>query len=174
MSKVIIAFGSFAAGILFMLVFGSPHTSTVVQTSPELAEEPSPPISSGGSGIERPELIPTVPGLGDTTFQEESFSSTGQQLDGLHCENCSFNNVTFVYGGGAYNLPQARPSDSRVVLIGAAANTFKLLVVLKVCSPQELSPSPSWLSEPDPKIPISMPTDLKGETLNLISLGESK
>jgi hypothetical protein len=53
-------------------------------------------------------------------------------LDGLSCKDCTFQNVTLEYSGGAYSLINCRFSKPvRVVLKGAAANTIGLLAFIE-------------------------------------------
>jgi len=64
-------------------------------------------------------------------FEDFTFASVGQPLDGLDCRGCKFNNVTLRYSGGAYNLDNAQFSGTtRLVLEGAAANTLAFLKLL--------------------------------------------
>lgn len=169
-----IAVGSFFAGVLFMFALGSPHTSIVVHPSSASAEGPLPSPPSGPGVILRG-LTPAVPELNSIVLRGVTFSGSRQQLDGLHCENCFFNGVTLVYGGGKYQLPGATiQGRTRYELIGAASNTYQLLLRTGTCKVQEPPPQAPWLTNPNPKIPISIPTEVKDKPIDLIGLGKEK
>lgn len=108
MSKVTVALGSFVIGACFALFVGR-YTSTIVQ--PVFAQ-----VTVRGAE-------PIIPPLIDVKNKGGKVSDEAQQLDGLDCEDCSYNNVKFVYSGGAVNLVNPHLSGkTSLELRGAAAN----------------------------------------------------
>jgi len=90
-------------------------------------------MSNFGAGIALPDAIPKVLPLEDNPIiKTTTFGDLGkQQLDGLDCRDCKFNNAGLVYGGGSWNLKNPTLSGTTTVsLVGAAANTLALLKFL--------------------------------------------
>jgi hypothetical protein len=74
--------------------------------------------------------IPVVPDIVKTPIFDQMEVSAGgvQALDSLDCRNCSFEDATLTYGGGAFNLVGLKTSGTTTVkLTGAAANTYAFL-----------------------------------------------
>lgn len=117
MRSVTLAFGSFVAGAIsmFLMLSGS-HTSTFVQ-----------PVLAQGSFITMPGLIPVVPPFTPVVLQRNNVSGYVVQLDGLNVDDCTFDNVRFEYGGGAFRLNNIHISGNTLLTLkGAAMNTFLL------------------------------------------------
>jgi hypothetical protein len=58
-----------------------------------------------------------------------------QPLDGIDCKACTIDAPAITYGGGEFELKDARVRpDVTLILKGAAANTYRLLLVLGVIS----------------------------------------
>jgi hypothetical protein len=135
MSKVIVALGSVCVSVF---LFGS-QTSIFAQPS-----SPSP----GGSSIIDMGSVPPVPSLPKILQQGIEMRNGLQKLDGLNCEGCTFENVTFVYGGGPFRLEKCHFGGTiRFVLQGAAAN---VVAVTKLAEDVAASMAPSGPS-PRPK-----------------------
>jgi hypothetical protein len=125
MSKIALAVGSFIVGACSILLLGS-HTSISAQPPQSVPSQPRSTI------VNISDAIPAVPALRHIVFTKGAFTGGTQQLDGLECESCLFDNVTFTYGGGAVRL--VNPSISgpiRVELTGAAANTVAVIQYLQ-------------------------------------------
>ena len=120
MSKVTLAFGSFIVGaICGSFALSLIHTSTRVQAS----QAPTLPAST----LSMPAAIPVVPPL-QYFGHGDSVGGAVQQLDGFSCEDCTITAGVLTYGGGAFSFPNAKlPRNVRVILTGAALNTFTLL-----------------------------------------------
>jgi hypothetical protein len=154
MSKVTVALGSFAAGVVVMFLLGN-HTSIFVQSA---LAQPKGMVVRGAE--------PAVPPLGGKVSSSE-FENVTKPLDGLHCSNCIFKNVTFEYSGGSYKLVNAAFSGSiRIDFKGAAANTVVLLDFLKSLNagnkPQPLEPNAPLFRTAD---------NVQATKVDLISLG---
>jgi hypothetical protein len=117
MSKSIPVVAAFASGVLSALVIVSGiHTSTWAQT-----------------GLSLPDTIPIAKELfGPTLHNMVVTGNLVQQLDGLNCANCVFDNAVLTYGGGALNLthPTFR-KGIRIHLTGAAANTLVVVALVQ-------------------------------------------
>jgi hypothetical protein len=163
MSKVTLAFGSFVVGLCIgSLIFGS-HTVTFAQAPAAPPPPQNPPshrmifkgggakgAGPGGTGVKMPGTIPTFIPLEQTPiFEDFTFSDESQDLDGIECTGCTFNNVTLRYSGGAYKLANATfTGTTRVELRGAAANTIAFLPLLQaIASGQRAEP-------PNPNRPV--------------------
>lgn len=113
MSKVMLALGSFifGASVMFLILSGN-HTSTLAHAA--------------APGVALPkDLIPVVPALRGTSLKDAHVDNVVQQLDGLECERCSFNNAALEYSGGPVRLANMSVSgNTRLKLKGAAANTI--------------------------------------------------
>jgi hypothetical protein len=154
MSKVTVALGSFAVGVVVMFLLGN-HASIFVQSAS------AQPKGMVGRGAE-----PAVPPLGGNVSSSK-FENVTKLLDGLHCRDCVFKNVTFEYSGGPYNLVNAAFSGSiRINFKGAAADTVVLLDFLKSLNagnkPQPLQPDAPLFRTAD---------NVQATTVDLISLG---
>ena len=105
-----------------MFSFGN-HTSTVRQAGLAFAQPDAPHLGNRFTPI-----VPEPPRMiADANIMEEQVVD----LDGMNISNSTFNDVTFVYGGGAYNLVNAKLTGAvDVKLIGAAANTAQFLTML--------------------------------------------
>jgi hypothetical protein len=140
MSKAALMFLSFVAGACcaFALPIGSHALAARVQ-----AQEPKSMV------IHR--AVPAVPPILIHLNGFSSLSKAEQPLDGLDCKNCSFDNATFTYGGGSYQLTNCRFSGTTSVkLTGAAANALTFLSLLKAIGNNE------HLSIPRSDAPIEM------------------
>jgi len=116
MSRITLAFGSFAVGLLLGSMFLGSHTST-------LAQEPSHTIGVGGGGV------PVVPPISQhfTDFGVAG-SVMAFNVDGAECVRCTFNSPVLRYGGGNFQFTDFSFSGPvRVELTGAAKNTFVFL-----------------------------------------------
>jgi hypothetical protein len=148
MSKIVIACISFAAGVIITIgalrieVVLAQSSERIPDTDPEGHRRPvldhigivGPPgsVSAGtgvGMGMAGLEDIPKFEPL--TTrpiFKNSTFTDEGQVLDGLDCRSCAFKDARLVYGGGPFNLEDARFSGKvSLQLTGAAANTVAML-----------------------------------------------
>lgn len=106
---------SFVLGAICMFFMGN-HTSIFVRTaSAQVNNSPS---------------IPIVPPIRSIVVNHQTQIGGEYLLDGIHTENSNFDNVTFVYGGGAYDLKGSRLAIKELKFIGAAANTVQLLAEL--------------------------------------------
>ena len=144
MSKVAVALGSFIVGACsaFFALPGS-HTSILAQAPP-----PTRPPASKLRLIVDEHAFPGVRPI-SMILTDIPFSETTQQLDGVDCVRCTFNDVTLEYGGGSYKFTESRFSGPiRVEFKGAAANTLALLQVLQSLAAGS-QPKP-----PTPKAPI--------------------
>lgn len=113
MSKVMLSLGSIIVGasLMFFMLSGN-HTSMAAQ---------------GGIGIEGE--VPIVPSR-LFVVKGSVFADEPQQLDGLDCTDCTFDNVRLTYGGGEVRLRNAKfVGTTRVVLTGAARNAFAVMVL---------------------------------------------
>jgi hypothetical protein len=130
MSKVMLALGSFIVGACCAsaISFGI-QTSTWAQVGPPLGS------------------VPVVPALKESVLEDSIMrNSSGQQLDGLECMNCVFDNVGFTYSGGAFRLVNPRfINGMRIHFGGAAANTAVVLALLQALNnPQRPVPPPAF------------------------------
>ena len=136
MSRSPVALGSLIL-ISLVGVFGQ-DTATLGQSSPS---------APTGKGIEL-KREPIVPSLSSITERGITLRNAVQPLDGLNCENCTFENVTFEYSGGAYRLVGCTFHGTiRVGFKGAAANTLALLAIVEATRapkpPSGPSPGPT-------------------------------
>jgi hypothetical protein len=132
-------------------------------------------VGYGGTGVVISGALPVFRPLESTPiFEDFSIISTSQPLDGLDCRRCEFANVTLRYGGGAYNLENAKFSGTTTLVFeGAAANTvafLKLIDGLSVVAPppslpadkpvekkSTIPPTPANPKKPVPKIDFTAP-----------------
>jgi hypothetical protein len=133
MSRVTVAVGSFIAGVsstlLFLALSGS-HTST-------LAQEPR---RSGFEITGQEPIVKPLPGIAFT--RGKLYGPIEQSLDGLNCDSCLFDNVSFTYAGGAARIINPKFSGTtRLVLKGAAANTMATVAFLQAMLQNQQPPA---------------------------------
>jgi hypothetical protein len=138
MSKVMVAFVSFALGVLTssLFVLSGSQASTVAQelTQPSGSE----PVMTGGAGV------PVVPPISQ---HFENLGLSGEPLlfgvDGAECDKCVFKGVTFRYGGGNFRFTDFKfSSPIRVEYVGAAANTMRFSYFLQALAARQLPKNP--------------------------------
>ncbi len=152
---------SFTAGVF---VGGINHTSALAQQPPP-AKQPSGTVFVNVEGA-----IPVVPPLRFCCF---TGSATGaldkpiiHRVDGTGCVGCSFTNVKFEYGGGAFRLENAHVSGAITIeLVGAAANTATFLNLFGMLG-CPAHPTPKQF---DPNKPIIKTASLKEPELITVS-----
>jgi hypothetical protein len=150
MSKITLALGSFAVGLLVGSLFLGSHTVTFAQSPPAITPPLAPPrtyaatdltVANFGSvavGLGKEAI---VPGLAPAFLRLHVKGGT-QTLDGLDCDDCDFVDATLKYSGGAVKLKN--PLFSGIVRVepsGAAANTAALLPLLGAIAAGQ-SPNP--------------------------------
>lgn len=162
MSKVTLALGSFVVGLCIgSLMFGN-HAVTFAQ-APSVPPPEKPPshrmifkgggakgAGPGSAGVRVQGTIPTFLPLEQTPiFENFTFFDEAQDLDGIECTRCTFNNVTLRYSGGAYKLTDdIFTGTTRVELGGAAANTISFIALLQaIAAGQKAEP-------PNPNRPV--------------------
>jgi hypothetical protein len=134
MTKVVLALGSFVAGMLSAFLILSGIQTSAWPQSPSATMSPTrPPMT--GRGITTfflsPGLEPKVPGLGPIIGGEDVAPTVFQQLDGLNCSHCTFRTPLLTYGGGAVRLMDAHfEGVATVQFKGPALNTLQLLKML--------------------------------------------
>jgi hypothetical protein len=143
MSKVTVALASFIVGACTMFLFlelSGSHTSTFAQAPNEariLVVEGAEPV------------IPPWRGM---TVEDNVFSGVTQQLDGVSCIDCTFDNATLEYAGGAYALIRPKFSGPiRINFKGAAANAINLQAFLASLNTGRTLP-PATPRQPIPQI----------------------
>lgn len=135
MSKKSIGIGAFMIGTLFGLLSARCLQFVSASTSPSQSEVPTTGrnIFSGSTfigGIKILGAAPEVPPINKTPVFEGAIITSAhlQQLDGLDCRMCTFDNSALVYSGGAFNLKAAKfTGTTHISLAGAAANTVAFL-----------------------------------------------
>jgi hypothetical protein len=167
MSKITLALGSFAVGLLVGSLFLGSHTVTFAQAPSSLPSAPPATArkyqftdvsvsGATGSGIEFGKEA-VVPGLGPALLRLH-VNGGAQVLDGLDCDDCDFIGATLKYAGGAVRLKNPLFSGIvRVELTGAAANTAALLPLLSAIAAGQ-TPNPV-----NPNKPILETASLKAE-----------
>jgi hypothetical protein len=151
MRNVMLAFGSFAFGVLttLLLGFGIPHTSIVRQPvvfaqSNAAPPAPLPPLRNDGLN----QWTPVVPALPNTEDHDNFVTNDHPvtiQLDGKTMANDGFSgDVIFVYGGGEFSVANLKYRTATVTLVGAARNTMTFLGAFgaNVCNANAPKPSP--------------------------------
>jgi len=141
MSKITLAFGSFAAGAFCTLfILSGIHASTWAQSGPVEG------ISTAGG-------MPIVPPIHLVVTNADIGPTQVQTLDGLSCVNCKFSPATVVYGGGAFLFKNTTfgPGHPQLELVGAAANTALVLRIFGFLGNPSASKSPPPTFEP-PKL----------------------
>ena len=110
--------------------------------------------------------VPSAPGLGPEIDGLVVEGKRAHQLDGLACNNCRFNTPTLTYGGGAYKLKNVTfgPGPIRVVLNGAALNTFNLFRLMGYLKRPTPGGPPAGFVKPraetvELKVPLDVTTD---------------
>ena len=140
MSKVMLALGSFIVGACCAsIVSVGIQTSTLAQSSPPSGPVPATVIGNG--------LVAVVPPLSSRSADSTFGGNMTMGLDGLNCEHCTFKNATFIYGGGAFNIPQFTfVGQTTVITKGAAQNTVQLLTLLGMLGqkPAPSGPPPAF------------------------------
>jgi hypothetical protein len=155
MKNLTLALGSFVLGAAFMFLFGN-HTSTVRQAGLAFAQMPAHPVPPAARiGNAFTPIVPPPPrALTDGNVMENQ----RVYLDGLVESNSDLRNVTLVYGGGAYNLRNARVSGPiGFELIGAAANTAQFLSMFGLIG----CPAKQQVPQNNPNAPIMERADLE-------------
>lgn len=136
MSKITLAFGSFIVGLVVGSLLLGIHTVTFAQSNtpppPRIPKVSDMNINSNGSGAPALGLGMQPKILGLAPFVARiGFMNGPQELDGLDCEDCSFQNSTLQYSGGAVHLVRPKFNGKiEVELKGPAANTLALLPFL--------------------------------------------
>jgi hypothetical protein len=127
MSKVTIAFASFALGVLTsFFLFSGNHASILAQASLQAPPTQAPPTSMpsliGGANA------PVVPPIRQhfTDFGAVEIHGFAFDVDGVECVRCVFTNGPVLrYGGGNFQFTDFKFSGPvRFELTGAAANTI--------------------------------------------------
>lgn len=114
MSKITASSLTFLLGALCSFVLN--QTSTLLHAGPFLSF---------------PDAIPRVPPLAGTVT-DSSFANGEQQLDGLDCTRCTFENVVLSCAGGVFRLKDMSIKGRlRVDFKEPAKNTIKLLALLE-------------------------------------------
>jgi hypothetical protein len=122
MSKVRVAFTSFALGVLTsFFVFSGSQISILAQAPPSQPPAPQAPTPMpnivGGRGV------PLVPPIAQH-FTDFGLAVPGMPfgVDGTECVRCVFTGQSFRYGGGSFQFTDFKfPGPVCVELIGAAA-----------------------------------------------------
>ena len=140
MRNVMVAFVSFVAGFLCSPL--SPiHTSTVLHAQ----------------AIQYPGAVPVIPSVPLIVSEENTLNGGGVSLDGFAVRGGVFNNVTFLYGGGAYNLENVSITGKvGINLIGAAANGANLLARFGLIGCPSQNPPATPNPTPKPNTPMTM------------------
>lgn len=131
MRTIALSFGSLIIGLFLGLGI---HTSIWAQS-----------IGGGGSMLGTQQWIPTVPPLRSDITQAGLKMSNGDQiLDGLNCDECTFENVNFVYSGGEFHCKDCTFSGTiNFDLRGAAKNTLVALELAKAIAASRVPPVPT-------------------------------
>ncbi|OLE46561.1 MAG: hypothetical protein AUG46_09245 [Acidobacteria bacterium 13_1_20CM_3_58_11] len=155
MSKVTLAFGSFALGIAttFFALSGSPTlTSAQGRITPQ---QSIPPLAAGGGAG-----IPTVPPIAQhyTDFGV-SATNPAYDVDGSECVRCVFNGPVLRYSGGNFQFTDFSFSGPvRVEFTGAARNTLLFLQFVQGLAagraPKQEMPNTSILKTATVKEPV--------------------
>jgi len=144
MTKLVVALGSLTVGLVIGSLFAGIHTSIEVQ--PVFAQ-----VSAIDVGYKPPEVFPL-------TLAQKGTELTGlnQRLDGLDCEGCVFTNVSFMYGGGAYQLKNCKfLGTTKMVFDGAAQNTLSAIALINTV--EEASRPAPPPKKTDPWLPWAQP-----------------
>jgi hypothetical protein len=144
MSTVTRALGS----LIISVVLGwGLHTSMWAQ-SPPSAPEGGSLTGASGSLSGTAQGVPTVPPLPvGSRHVRVSLSNAVQILDGLNCEECVFEDMTFTYSGGEYQCERCVFLGTiRFDLQGAAQNTLTVLELAKTMAARRV-----------PAVPIPLP-----------------
>jgi hypothetical protein len=146
MRKLTLAVASFVAGVLCAVSLGN-HASTNLQSV--LAAQRK--VFNNGNAV------PVVPPI-SLTEGASRYKGFRFALDGVASSGSSFEDTTFVYGGGAYRLENASVIPPvKIELIGAAGNTATLLAQFGLIGcPSAPKPQP-----PIPNAPVLTNTNIK-------------
>jgi hypothetical protein len=145
MRKSTLALVSFIAGVLCTTVLGN-QASTRLQ--PGVFAQ-----------FKIPGAVPVVPPLRGTVMSDSFVDGTTVFLDGVSDKNSTFNNATFEYGGGAYNLENATIVGAvGIHLVGAANNTATFLKAFGLIG---CPAAPPKIPKPNPNAPMITTTTLE-------------
>jgi hypothetical protein len=138
MRNVMVALVSFVAGFLCSPL--SPiHTSTLLHAQ--------------GATFARAAAVPVIPSLGMVELKGSFLNGSKVDLDGFALTDGTLNNVTLVYGGGAYKLENvAITGNINIQLFGAASNGASLLARFGLIGCPSQNPPPA----PKPNTPMTM------------------
>jgi hypothetical protein len=126
MSKLIVAFLSFACGLLAaFLVLAGTHNL---------------PVTHAQQGIKVMGMEPVVPPLPSIATMNSDIEIPLQPLDGLNCNNCTISSQVITYGGGPFSVPNCTIKTTQWKMKGAALNTYILLTALGVIHPPTPAP----------------------------------
>jgi hypothetical protein len=133
MSKFTIGIGGFVAGVCVALLFNNPPIM----------------VSANQGGIVLRGAIPEVAPLENfPAIEKGHVIKSIQQLDGLNCVDCTFDDASLTYGGGPFRFVNAKFSGAtNLTFAGAAANTLALLRLLEAV-PRSTAPTPYPPNEP--------------------------
>jgi hypothetical protein len=149
MSKVRVAFTSFALGVLTsFFVFSGSQISILAQAPPSQPPAPQAPTPMpnivGGRGV------PLVPPIAQH-FTDFGLAVPGMPfgVDGTECVRCVFTGQSFRYGGGSFQFTDFKFSGPVCVeLIGAAANTVIFLQFVQALEAGQRPPKPTMPNAP--------------------------
>jgi hypothetical protein len=117
MSKLSVGVLSFAAGTLCVFLLGK-QISILTQSA----------LAAAQTAVHIEGAVPGVPPSIRATMEQATFTGMIHEVDGTACDQCTFKDVTFKYGGGAYQLTNSVVIPPvRIELSGAAANTAAFL-----------------------------------------------
>jgi hypothetical protein len=153
MSRLFVAIASFTAGVCAAAVVIGSGSSTLAQNM----------------AIRNTPAIPVVPPGPVISLHNVAFSTIGgndgvQQLDGLRCDGCRFDDAVLTYGGGNFELKNVTISGTaRLQLTGAAANTVALIDALESIGLDSNAILPNLI----PQRPINKTVTIKKPTRKL-------
>jgi hypothetical protein len=139
----------FALGTSFGFILSGTQTSAGSQPSswPRQFNVSNMSVTDGKIGIEIPNAIPAVPPI-RANVQGMHLVRTGQALDGLSCDGCTFEDSRLTYSGGSFALKNMTfIGSTSVAFSGAAANSLVLLKLLQ-SMPSGTKPSPAVPNKP--------------------------
>lgn len=145
MRKSTLALASFVAGVLCAMAFGN-QASTNLQ-----------PLLFAQAAF--PNAVPIVPPLSGIVISDNGTNGGTVLLDGVNAKNNTYTDVTFEYGGGAYNLENAEIHGTvGIHLVGAASNTATFLKAFGLIG---CPAAPPKIPKPNPNAPMITTTNLK-------------
>jgi hypothetical protein len=157
-TKLVIAAVSFIAGATLSSAFG--HQAAAPQPAPpgqvisdfnpngRLRSRIEGTFLRGGTGAQILELTdPVTPGIWNINHEPiiegATFVGSKQTLDGLDCRGCIFQDPHLLYGGGAFNLENAKfVGTTTIEYTGAAANTLAMVGLMQSLGIGQDSPPP--------------------------------